>query len=73
MNICAIYKAVILSVPLIVFAQSEQQDHQSFMSQSDSFAYELGKTYQMGKNCKKELRSIASSKATGLYQIHERT
>lgn len=37
------------------------------MSLSGSFAYELGKTYQMGKNCKKELRNIASSKAEGLF------
>jgi hypothetical protein len=55
-------------VPLTAFAQSEPQaNRQSFMSQSALFAYELGKTYQMGKNCKKELGNIAPSKASGLF------
>jgi hypothetical protein len=59
---------ILLSVPLLALAQSEPHaDRQSFMSQSDSFAYELGKIYQMGKNCKKELRTIASPKAEGLF------
>lgn len=69
MNIYMLYKAVIfLYVPLIALAQSEpQMDRQSFMSLSDSFAYELGKAYQMGKNCKKELSNIAPSKASDLF------
>lgn len=68
MHISAIYKAIMLLIPLIVFAESElKMDRQSFILLSDSFAYELGKTYQMGKNCKKELRSIASDKAAGLF------
>lgn len=57
-----------MSIPLTVFAQSEPQiDRQSFMSQSALFAYELGKAYQMGKNCKKELSNIDPSKASGLF------
>jgi hypothetical protein len=68
-NIMNIYMAVIfLYVPLIALAQSEpQMDRQSFVSLSDSFAYELGKAYQMGKNCKKELSNIAPSKASSLF------
>lgn len=59
---------ILLSIPLTAFAQSETQiDRQSLMSQSASFAYELGKAYQMGKNCKKELSNIAPSKASGLF------
>ena len=59
---------ILLFVPLIAFAQSESQmERQSFLSLSDSFAYDLGKTYQMGKNCNKELGNIASSKASGLF------
>jgi len=58
----------LLSISLTAFAQSEPQvDRQSFMSRSASFAYELGKAYQMGKNCKKELSNIAPSKASGLF------
>ena len=69
MNVAVKQEVVILLfVPLIAFAQSESQmDRQSFLSLSDSFAYDLGKTYQMGKNCKKELSNITSSKASGLF------
>jgi hypothetical protein len=59
---------ILLSISLTAFAQSEPQvDRQSFMSRSASFAYELGKAYQMGKNCKKELSNIAPSKASRLF------
>ena len=61
---------ILLFVPLIAFAQPDPQlDRQSFMSQSASFAYDLGKTYQMGTNCKKDLGNLAASKAESLF-IH---
>jgi len=57
-----------MSIPSFVLAQSEHQmSRQSFISVSNSFAYDLGKTYQMGKNCKKDLYNIAFSKAEGLF------
>lgn len=58
----------LLSIPPFVFAQSEHEmTRQSFISISNAFAYDLGKTYQMGKNCKKDLYNIAFSKAEGLF------
>lgn len=69
MNFSAKYQAVIiLMIPLVIFAQSTTPiDRQSFLSLSDSLAYELGKAYQMGKNCDKELSSIGPSKMAGLF------
>jgi len=72
MNNPARYKAaILLSVLLIVLIAlimpEPSVDRQAFISLSGSFAYELGKTYQMGKNCKKELSDIDSSKARGLF------
>lgn len=72
MNNPARYKtAILLSVLLIALIAltmpEPQVDRQTFISLSGSFAYELGKTYQMGKNCKKELSDIDSSKARGLF------
>ena len=69
MNFLAKFLAVtIFLIPLVTFAQSTTQvDRQSFLSLSDSFAYELGKTYQMGRNCDKELSSIGPSKMAGLF------
>jgi hypothetical protein len=57
---------IILFVPAVTFGQSTS-DTQSFRVLSDSFAYELGKAYQMGKNCNKELSSISPPKAAGLF------
>lgn len=58
----------LLSVPLVaIAAPATQVDRQSFISLSDSLAYEFGKAYQMGKNCNKELGSIAPPKAAGLF------
>ncbi len=69
MKFPAKYKTLILLlIPVVAFAQSPTQiDRQSFVSLTDSLAYELGKAYQMGKNCKKELSSIAPPKAAGLF------
>lgn len=57
-----------LFAPLVaVGASTAQVDRQSLTSLSDSLAYELGKAYQMGQNCNKELGSIAPPKAAGLF------
>ena len=53
MNISAIYKAGIMSVPLIAFAQSEQQNRQSFMSLSDHLFMSWAKHTKWGKTAKK--------------------
>ena len=67
-NILKYVTATLLSVPLIsTAAPAIQVDRQSFISLSDSLAYEFGKAYQMGKNCNKELGSIAPPKAAGLF------
>jgi hypothetical protein len=57
-----------LSLPSFVYAQpGDEMTRQSFLSVSNAFAYDLGKTYQMGKNCKKDLYNIAFSKAEELF------
>jgi hypothetical protein len=62
--------AVILaaSAPLSALAQEAGKvDRQSFMALSDSIAYELGKAWQMGQNCKRDLTSVSPPKAAGLF------
>lgn len=59
--------AIFFLIPLVTFAQSPNVDRQSFLSLSSSLAYEFGKTYQMGKNCNKDLGSLAPQKVAGLF------
>jgi hypothetical protein len=63
----------IFLISLVTYAQSETEvDRQSFMALSAALAYELGKTYQMGQNCDKELSSIGPARAEGLFwPLHE--
>ena len=57
-----------LCLPLSVLAQTPGQlDRQSFMALSDSLAYEFGKAWQMGRNCKRDLGSVSPPKAAGLF------
>ncbi|MEO6564069.1 MAG: hypothetical protein ABIN99_13685 [Nitrosospira sp.] len=67
MNLYLKYAVVIIwFVPTVTFSQSAS-DTQSFKAISDSMAYELGRAYQMGRNCNKELSSISPPKAAGLF------
>lgn len=68
MNALARYLAAMLLIPAVANAQSPVlTDRQSFVSLSNSLAYDLGKTYQMGKNCDKELSSIGPSATSDLF------
>jgi hypothetical protein len=44
-----------------------EPERRAFLSQSESLAYELGKTYQMSKNCDREFTKISPAKARGLF------
>lgn len=58
----------IFFVSLVAHAQSaKEMDHRSFMALSATLAYELGKTYQMGQNCNKDLSSIGPARTEGLF------
>jgi len=56
------------ALPLSASAQDAGKvDRQSFMALSDSVAYELGKAWQMGHNCKRDFGNVSPPKAAGLF------
>jgi hypothetical protein len=58
----------IFFVSLVAHAQTaKEMDRRSFMALSATLAYELGKTYQMGQNCDKDLSSIGPARTEGLF------
>lgn len=61
--------AIIFLIPSVAHAQPNppEPERRIFLSQSESLAYELGKTYQMSKNCNKEFTKISPAKARGLF------
>lgn len=57
---------VLLMGSTIAFAESPLSQ-KMLADLSDALAYDLGKAYQMGQNCNRELQSISPAKAAGLF------
>jgi hypothetical protein len=58
---------VLLLGATITFAESPPVSRTVLANLSDALAYDLGKTYQMGHNCRRELQSLSPPKAAGLF------
>lgn len=50
-----------------VYAQQGNTTQRLFIT-SESLAYEMGKTYQLAKNCGQDLSNISAPRATVLFQ-----
>jgi len=58
---------LLLSTALVFAADPQLVSRKVLTDISDTLAYDLGKMYQMGENCGRELQSVSPPKAAGLF------
>jgi len=58
---------LLLSTALVFAADPQLVSRKVITDISDTLAYDLGKMYQMGENCGRELQSVSPPKAAGLF------
>ncbi len=58
---------VTFTVPAVTYAQQSQTKEQSLFAQSKMIAYEMGRTYQSGKNCHNIFDGISEARAATLF------
>lgn len=58
---------LLMLVPVSVYAESPTITKKSLLDLSEALAYDLGKTYQMGQNCKRELDNFSPPKTAGFF------
>ena len=59
--------ALLLGIAIVFAADPELVSRKVLTDLSEALAYDLGKTYQMGQNCRRELESVSLPKAAGLF------
>ncbi len=61
---------VIFAAPIPGYAQQGSISKTALFAISKTLAYDMGKAYQLGKNCHNELASISKPRAIGLFSIY---
>jgi hypothetical protein len=62
-----IVAVIIFAVPVLSYAQQVPISKTFLFAISKTLAYDMGKAYQLGKNCHSELASISKPRAIGLF------
>ena len=59
-------------ISILVFADQASLSKDAFRLRSESLAYEMGKTFQLAKNCGQDMPNISVSRATALFMNYYR-